>query len=98
MLHLQILQEERYLSKEFGDEYLNNSGGSIMVTKIVRFKNLCCANCAANIERKINKLKGVKATVSFVAGKILLELDNEDLLDDVLLCIKKEEPNIELKL
>ena len=50
------------------------------------------------MERKINKLKGVKATVSFVAGKILLELDNEDLLDDVLLCIKKEEPNIELKL
>lgn len=69
-----------------------------MVTKIIRFKNLCCANCAANIERKINKLKGVKATVSFVAGKILLELDNEDLLDDVLLCIKKEEPNIELKI
>ena len=24
--------------------------------KIIKFKGLCCANCAANIERKLNKI------------------------------------------
>jgi len=52
------------------------------MTKIIRFKGLCCANCAAKLEKQINKIKGVKATMSFVAGKIMLELDNEDLLED----------------
>ena len=68
------------------------------MTKIIRFKGLCCANCAAKLERQLNKIKGVKATMSFVAGKIMLELDNEDLIDDVVLCCKKMEPDMEIKL
>lgn len=68
------------------------------MTKIIRFKGLCCANCAQKVERQLNKIKGVKATMSFVAGKIMLELDNEDLLDDVILCCKKLEPDMEIKL
>ena len=64
--------------------------------KIVKFKGLCCANCAAKIEKKLNKMKGVNATVSFVAGKMLLELDNEKLLDDVIALCKKEEPEMEI--
>jgi Cd2+/Zn2+-exporting ATPase len=68
------------------------------MTKIIRFKGLCCANCAAKLEKKLNKIKGVEATLSFVAGKILLELDNEDLIDDVLLCCKKEYPDMVITL
>lgn len=64
--------------------------------KIIKFKGLCCANCAEKIERKINKIKGVNATVSFVAGKILLELDYEELLEKVVEVCKKEEPEMEL--
>ncbi len=64
--------------------------------KIIKFKGLCCANCAAKIERKLNKIKGVDATISFVASKILLELDNEELLDKVVEVCKKEEPEMEL--
>lgn len=64
--------------------------------KIIKFKGLCCANCAEKIERKINKIKGVNATVSFVAGKILLELDDEALLENVVEVCKKEEPEMEL--
>ena len=72
-----------------------NIGGSNM-EKIIKFKGLCCANCAAKIERKLNKIKGVDATISFVASKILLELDNEELLDKVVEVCKKEEPEMEL--
>lgn len=68
------------------------------MTKIIRFKGLCCANCAQKVEKQLNKIKGVKATMSFVAGKIMLELDNDDLLDDVILCCKKLEPDMEIKL
>lgn len=64
--------------------------------KIVKFKGLCCANCAAKIEKKLNKIKGVNATVSFVAGKMLLELDNEELLKKVVEVCKKEEPEMEI--
>ena len=62
--------------------------------KVIRFKGLCCANCAQKLETKLNKIKGVQAIMSFVAGKIMLELENEDLLDDVMLCCKREFPDM----
>ncbi len=64
--------------------------------KIIRFRNLCCANCAQKLEKKLNKIKGVDATMSFVAGKILLELDDEKKLDEVIAVCKKEEPDMEI--
>ena len=64
--------------------------------KIIKFKGLCCANCAAKIERKLNKIKGVNATISFVSSKLLLEMDNEELLEKVVEVCKKEEPEMEL--
>ena len=67
------------------------------MTKIIRFKGIDCANCAAKLEKKINKIKGVEATISFVAGKMMLELENEALLGDVLALCKKEEPEFEAR-
>ncbi len=67
------------------------------MTKIIRFKGICCANCAAKLEKKINKIKGVEATLSFVAGKMMLELENEELLDEVLALCKKEEPDFDAR-
>ncbi len=67
------------------------------MTKIIRFKGIDCANCAAKLEKKINKIKGVEATISFVAGKMMLELADEALLDDVLALCKKEEPDFEAR-
>ena len=67
------------------------------MTKIIRFKGIDCANCAAKLEKKINKIKGVEATISFVAGKIMLELEDESLLDQVLELCKKEEPDFEAR-
>lgn len=68
------------------------------MTKIIRFKGIDCANCAAKLEKKLNKIKGVKATMSFVAGKIMLELDDEALLEEVLSVCRREEPEIEIRL
>jgi len=65
------------------------------MTKIIRFKGIDCANCAAKLEKKINKMKGVKATLSFASGKLMLELDDEKLFDEVIALCKKAEPEFE---
>ena len=39
--------------------------------KIIRIKNLCCANCGAKIERGIAKIEGVKeVALNFMLQKI----------------------------
>ena len=64
--------------------------------KIVRFTGLCCAHCAAKLEKKLNKIKGLEATISFVSAKILFEFDDDEQFDQALLVCKKEYPDMEL--
>ena len=45
--------------------------------KTFAMTNLDCANCAAKMERGINKLEGVNsATISFMTQKLVLEADD----------------------
>ena len=64
--------------------------------------DLDCANCAAKMEDAINKLDGVqKATVSFMAQKLLLEADDDKfdaVLKDAVKVAKKVEPDFEIEL
>lgn len=66
-----------------------------------KIKGLDCANCAAKLERAINKIKGVeKATISFMNEKMSIELDEDnkkDIMKDVEKMIKKEEPDVTIK-
>ena len=65
------------------------------MTKMIRFTGIDCANCAAKLEKKINKIKWVEATISFVSGKMMLELSDEALFELVINLCKKEEPEFE---
>lgn len=67
--------------------------------KIYRVENLECANCAAKMEREIAKLNGVQsASVSFIAQKITLELDEGvDVEDAVKKICRKIEPDMRFK-
>ena len=65
--------------------------------KIIRFKGIDCANCAAKLEKKLNKIKGVEANISFVADKMLLNLESEKLFEEVIALCKKEEPDFEYR-
>lgn len=50
--------------------------------KTYRLTNLCCANCAAKIERGIQKIDGIQeASVSFMAQRLVIEYENVDLAD-----------------
>jgi copper chaperone CopZ len=66
--------------------------------KIVKFKGLCCAACANKLEKKLNKIKGVKVELSFVASKMLIEYENEELLNEIVKVAKEVEPEMEILL
>ena len=62
--------------------------------------DLCCANCAAKMEEKIQGIEGVQsARVNFLTQKLTLEAD-EALLDSILdqaeVIIRKIEPDCTL--
>lgn len=67
------------------------------MTKIFRMKNLDCANCAAKMERAIQKLDGVQAaSVNFMAQKLTLECEAErlpELVEQIKKAIAKVDPD-----
>lgn len=66
-----------------------------------RIKGLDCANCASELERAINKVKGVdNAVISFMTEKLVIELEEdnkETIMKDIEKVIKKEEPDVTIE-
>lgn len=57
--------------------------------KSFRIEDLCCANCAAKIERAIEKLDGVqKVSLNFIAEKLTIEAEDEKFDSIIKECIK----------
>ena len=65
--------------------------------KVFRLKDLDCANCAAKMERGINKIDGVEsASVSFMSQKLTIEADEsrfDSIMDEVVKVCKRIEPD-----
>ncbi len=68
--------------------------------KVFSIKDIDCANCAAKIEDRINKLKGIKeANLNFMMEKLSIEFesDNEEtvaaVMDEVKKVVAKVEPD-----
>ena len=67
-----------------------------------KIKGLDCANCAAELERKINKLEEIEsASLSFMTERLVIEindnLNKEDVLNNLKRIIKKEEPDVAIE-
>lgn len=66
-----------------------------------KIKGLDCANCAAELERTVQKLDGVKsANISFMTQIMELEYDEtikEEIIQSVKKVIKKEEPDVTIE-
>ena len=64
--------------------------------KTYRMQNLDCANCAAKMERAIQKLDGVEtASVSFMGQKLVVELGGTKLaqiMAQAQACVDKVDP------
>ena len=64
-----------------------------------KIRGLDCANCAAELERKLNKLDGIdEANINFITERMELELyddeDKDEIIKKVKKLIKKEEPDV----
>ena len=69
--------------------------------KVYKLTDLCCANCAAEIERDVQKAKGVSsATVNFIAQKMILEIedgaDAEAVVKKVGKLVRRVEPDCDM--
>lgn len=62
--------------------------------KSYKLENLCCANCAAKMERKIKKMDGItNADIAFMTQRLNIETEGEpdEILDEVQKVISKIE-------
>ncbi len=68
--------------------------------KTYRLKDLDCANCAAKMERAIQKIDGVQeANVSFMMQKLTIEADEArmaEVMEKVKACVAKVEPDCQI--
>lgn len=66
-----------------------------------RLEGLCCANCAAKIERAVAKLDGVSsAAVNFMTTKMVIEAEDarfEEIVRSANRIVKKYEPGVNVK-
>ena len=66
-----------------------------------KIKGLDCANCAAELERGINKIDGVEsASLSFMTEKLEINIDEErkeEIVKYIKKFIKKEEPDVTIE-
>ena len=64
-------------------------------------EGLCCANCAAKIERGVSDIDGVtEASVNFLTTKLTFEADDsrlDEIVKKAKKIVKKVEPDVEIK-
>ena len=69
--------------------------------KTYLLEGLCCANCAAKIERGVSDIDGVtEASVNFLTTKLTFEADDsrlDEIVKKAKKIVKKVEPDIEIK-
>ena len=62
-----------------------------------KIKGIDCANCAAELERAIQKIDGVtEASLSFMSEKLVMEIEDDrkdEVLKNLKKVVKKEEPD-----
>lgn len=68
--------------------------------KVYSIEGIDCANCAAKIEDKINKMKNIEeVNLNFMMEKLSIEFkvstdeDVEEIMDEVRKLVKKIEPD-----
>ena len=68
--------------------------------KVFRLEELDCANCAAKMERAIQKIGGVnEANVSFMGQRLSIDADEsrfEEIMDEVVRVCRKVEPDCKI--
>ena len=69
--------------------------------KNYKIKGLDCANCAASLERAIQKIDGVnEASISFFTEKMVIDINEEEQeknMKTLKKVIRREEPDVSIE-
>ncbi len=72
-----------------------------MMKAVLKLEGLCCANCAAKIEREVQKIPDVEeANLSFITQKLTVIADEKNMdriLDDAAKIAKKIEGKVKVE-
>ena len=72
-----------------------------MMKAVLKLEGLCCANCAAKIEREVQKIPDVEeANLSFMTQKLTVIADEKNMdriLDDAAKIAKKIEGKVKVE-
>ena len=78
-----------------------NTNRRQIMKKTYLLEDLCCANCAAAIERGVAKIEGVNsASVNFLTTKMILDVEEEgyeETFKKIKKLVKKTEPDVTIK-
>ncbi|MCI9177131.1 MAG: heavy metal transporter [Clostridia bacterium] len=67
---------------------------------VFKIKGLDCANCASELESKIQKIEGMQtASISFMTERLTVEYEGEkeEIIAKIKKVIKKEEPDVSIE-
>ncbi len=69
--------------------------------KIAKVSGLCCANCAAKLEKSLQKIDGVNSCqLNFMAQRVTFDIEDDKLesaIEEIKRITKKMEPNASYK-
>lgn len=71
------------------------------IRKEIILEGLCCANCAAKIERESANIAGVQAaSINFILKKLILEIEDKnrlkEIIEEVKKIVKRIEPDVKV--
>ena len=76
-----VIQQSRAVQDSNDDSSTTQQGGTTAMTKTMKIEGMMCAHCSGRVEKALNDLPGVTATVNLEAGTASV---TGDAADDVL--------------
>ena len=76
-----VIQQSRAVQDSNDDSSTTKQGGTTAMTKTMKIEGMMCAHCSGRVEKALNDLPGVTATVNLEAGAASV---TGDAPDDVL--------------
>ncbi len=77
-------EDAKIVGEEGGEESVKEVAADC---KKIKIANLCCANCARELEEELNKIDGVSATVDFMNMTVILKAGTREAYDKSVYCI-----------
>lgn len=85
------LEKVKYCCNHFEEvkvaEESEKERGARVYGEKIKIANLCCANCARELEKELNKIDGVSATVDFVNMRVVLNAASPEARESAVYAI-----------